>query len=238
MRPSPAPQGPAEGETRKDTRKALQYSPAVLPRTDPGGAGVACQGTGMRLRLGSGSEPGPGCTKAAAKAAAGGGGAVGIELRMCAGNPEAALWLAEAARRDIAGAGVVAVRLRSFVTRSAWGGSWRAGAGRAAAPRRQRDTGLRLRSWKRTTGRPRSQEAAERRPPAKAEMAGAERSTAHKEVILKMLAGLLDGGDDAGSPAALPAVEEEGKLGRLAQLLQRDRKAPCKNFFWKTFTSC
>ncbi|NXL21121.1 SMS2 protein, partial [Setophaga kirtlandii] len=72
-----------------------------------------------------------------------------------------------------------------------------------------------------------------------------ERSTVHKDAILKMLAGLLDGGDDVGSPAALPAVEEEGKLeeeraalGRLAQLLQRDRKAPCKNFFWKTFTSC
>ncbi|XP_057895350.1 somatostatin-1B-like isoform X1 [Melospiza georgiana] len=72
-----------------------------------------------------------------------------------------------------------------------------------------------------------------------------ERSTVHKDVILKMLAGLLDG-VDAGSEAALPdGEEEEGKLqgeraalGRLAQLPQRDRKAPCKNFFWKTFTSC
>ncbi|XP_036251958.1 somatostatin-2-like [Molothrus ater] len=71
-----------------------------------------------------------------------------------------------------------------------------------------------------------------------------ERSTVHKDVILKMLAGLLDG-VDVGSEAAFPGVEEEGKLeedgaalGRLAQLPQRDRKAPCKNFFWKTFTSC
>ncbi|XP_005427752.1 somatostatin-2-like [Geospiza fortis] len=71
-----------------------------------------------------------------------------------------------------------------------------------------------------------------------------ERSTVHKDVILKMLAGLLDG-VDAGSEAALPDMQEEGKLqedraalGRLAQLPQRDRKAPCKNFFWKTFTSC
>ncbi|NXR91080.1 SMS2 protein, partial [Hypocryptadius cinnamomeus] len=71
-----------------------------------------------------------------------------------------------------------------------------------------------------------------------------ERSTVHKDVILKMLAGLLDG-VDAGSEAAFPDVEEKGKLeedwaalGRLAQLSQRDRKAPCKNFFWKTFTSC
>lgn len=71
-----------------------------------------------------------------------------------------------------------------------------------------------------------------------------ERSTLRKDVILKMLAGLLDG-VDVGREAAFPDVEEEGKLeeeraalGRLAQLSQRDRKAPCKNFFWKTFTSC
>jgi len=55
-----------------------------------------------------------------------------------------------------------------------------------------------------------------------------------------MLAGLLESSD-----VASPDLEEEGKLeeeraalGRLAQLSQRDRKAPCKNFFWKTFTSC
>ncbi|XP_068068894.1 cortistatin [Anomalospiza imberbis] len=71
-----------------------------------------------------------------------------------------------------------------------------------------------------------------------------EQSTAHKGVILKMLAGLLDS-VDAGSEAAFPDVEEKGKLeedqaalGQLVQFSQRDRKAPCKNFFWKTFTSC
>ncbi|XP_015503896.1 somatostatin-2-like [Parus major] len=71
-----------------------------------------------------------------------------------------------------------------------------------------------------------------------------EQSTLRKDVILKMLAGLLDG-TDMGREAAFPGMEEEGKLeeeqallGRLAQLSQRDRKAPCKNFFWKTFTSC
>ncbi|NXH84472.1 SMS2 protein, partial [Edolisoma coerulescens] len=72
-----------------------------------------------------------------------------------------------------------------------------------------------------------------------------ERSTVRKDTILKMLAGLLDS-VDVGREAASPDVEEEGKLeggeravlGRLAQLSQRDRKAPCKNFFWKTFTSC
>ncbi|NWZ86199.1 cortistatin [Poecile atricapillus] len=70
-----------------------------------------------------------------------------------------------------------------------------------------------------------------------------EQSTLRKDVILKMLAGLLDG-TNVGREAAFPDVEEEGKLeeqallGRLSQLSQRDRKAPCKNFFWKTFTSC
>ncbi|NWV97314.1 SMS2 protein, partial [Machaerirhynchus nigripectus] len=71
-----------------------------------------------------------------------------------------------------------------------------------------------------------------------------ERSTLRKDALLKMLAGLLDGTDE-GREAASPDVEEAGKLeeeravlGRLVRLSQRDRKAPCKNFFWKTFTSC
>ncbi|XP_027643723.1 cortistatin isoform X2 [Falco peregrinus] len=71
-----------------------------------------------------------------------------------------------------------------------------------------------------------------------------EQSTARRDAILKMLAGLLDS-VDVGREAASPDIEEEGKLeeeravlGRLTQLSQRDRKAPCKNFFWKTFTSC
>ncbi|NXE39804.1 SMS2 protein, partial [Ptilorrhoa leucosticta] len=71
-----------------------------------------------------------------------------------------------------------------------------------------------------------------------------ERSMVRKDAVLKMLAGLLDS-MDVGREAASLDVEEEGKLeeeraalGRLAQLSQRDRKAPCKNFFWKTFTSC
>ncbi|NXW41787.1 SMS2 protein, partial [Nyctiprogne leucopyga] len=71
-----------------------------------------------------------------------------------------------------------------------------------------------------------------------------EQSTVRKDAILKMLAGLLDS-VDAGREAASPDLEEDDKLeeervvlGRLAQLSQRDRKAPCKNFFWKTFTSC
>ncbi|KFV03195.1 Somatostatin-2 [Tauraco erythrolophus] len=71
-----------------------------------------------------------------------------------------------------------------------------------------------------------------------------EQSAARQDAILKMLAGLLDG-VDAGRQAASPDLEDEGKLeeeraalGRLTQLSPRDRKAPCRNFFWKTFTSC
>ncbi|NXD79698.1 SMS2 protein, partial [Halcyon senegalensis] len=71
-----------------------------------------------------------------------------------------------------------------------------------------------------------------------------EQSTVRKDALLKMLAGLLDS-VDMGREAAAPDLEEESKLeeeravlGRLVQLSQRDRKAPCKNFFWKTFTSC
>ncbi|XP_064028047.1 cortistatin [Pogoniulus pusillus] len=71
-----------------------------------------------------------------------------------------------------------------------------------------------------------------------------EQNTVRKEAILKVLAGLLDS-VDAGRELGAPDMEEENKLeeeravlGRLAQLSQRDRKAPCKNFFWKTFTSC
>ncbi|NXD15772.1 SMS2 protein, partial [Nothocercus nigrocapillus] len=69
-----------------------------------------------------------------------------------------------------------------------------------------------------------------------------EQTRVRKDALLKMLVGLLEGAEDVGRQAA---SEEEGKaqeeravLGRLAQLSQRDRKAPCKNFFWKTFTSC
>ncbi|NXU19402.1 SMS2 protein, partial [Pardalotus punctatus] len=71
-----------------------------------------------------------------------------------------------------------------------------------------------------------------------------EWSTVHKDAVLKVLAGLLDS-VDVGHEAASPAVGDEGKLeeqravlGQLAQLSERNRKAPCKNFFWKTFTSC
>uniref|UniRef100_A0A8D0L5B3 Somatostatin/Cortistatin C-terminal domain-containing protein n=1 Tax=Sphenodon punctatus TaxID=8508 RepID=A0A8D0L5B3_SPHPU len=73
-----------------------------------------------------------------------------------------------------------------------------------------------------------------------------EQTKARKEMILKMLAGLLEGTDsgrDAAStdfeePLDNKLEEERSALGRLAQLTQRDRKAPCKNFFWKTYTSC
>ncbi|XP_061457617.1 somatostatin-2-like [Rhineura floridana] len=74
-----------------------------------------------------------------------------------------------------------------------------------------------------------------------------EQTKARKGLILKMLADLLDGMDVDRDTAASSNSENllEGKLEeepsvleRLSQLTQRDRKAPCKNFFWKTFTAC
>ncbi|KAK7132445.1 hypothetical protein R3I93_018856 [Phoxinus phoxinus] len=77
-----------------------------------------------------------------------------------------------------------------------------------------------------------------------------ELSKERKELILKLISGLLDGVDNsvlAGEIAPVPMdveeplesrLEERAVYNRLSQLPQRDRKAPCKNFFWKTFTSC
>ncbi len=77
-----------------------------------------------------------------------------------------------------------------------------------------------------------------------------ELSKERKELILKLISGLLDGADNsvlAGEIAPVPLdmeeplesrLEERAVYNRLSQLPQRDRKAPCKNFFWKTFTSC
>ncbi|CAL8323957.1 unnamed protein product [Merluccius merluccius] len=77
-----------------------------------------------------------------------------------------------------------------------------------------------------------------------------ELSKERKELILKLVSGLLDGAADSNmlpgepSPALLDLeeplesrLEERAVYNRLS-LPQRDRKAPCKNFFWKTFTSC
>uniref|UniRef100_A0A1A8I232 Somatostatin 3 n=1 Tax=Nothobranchius kuhntae TaxID=321403 RepID=A0A1A8I232_NOTKU len=75
-----------------------------------------------------------------------------------------------------------------------------------------------------------------------------ELSKERKELILKLVSGLLDGaldtnmlpGEEAPVDLEEPLesrLEERAVYHRLA-LPQRDRKAPCKNFFWKTFTSC
>lgn len=75
-----------------------------------------------------------------------------------------------------------------------------------------------------------------------------ELSKERKELILKLVSGLLDGaldtnmlpGDSAPVDLEEPLesrLEERAVYNRLS-LPQRDRKAPCKNFFWKTFTSC
>ncbi|XP_068197627.1 somatostatin-1B-like [Antennarius striatus] len=74
-------------------------------------------------------------------------------------------------------------------------------------------------------------------------------SKERKDLILKLVSGLLDGALDTNvlPGEASPSVdleeplesrlEERAVYNRLS-LPQRDRKAPCKNFFWKTFTSC
>lgn len=75
-----------------------------------------------------------------------------------------------------------------------------------------------------------------------------ELSKERKELILKLVSGLLDGALDTNmlpgevAPVDLEEplesrLEERAVYNRLS-LPQRDRKAPCKNFFWKTFTSC
>uniref|UniRef100_A0A3Q2P9N1 Somatostatin family member 7 n=1 Tax=Fundulus heteroclitus TaxID=8078 RepID=A0A3Q2P9N1_FUNHE len=75
-----------------------------------------------------------------------------------------------------------------------------------------------------------------------------ELSKERKELILKLVSGLLDGALDTNMlpGEAAPVDLEEPLASRLEEravynrlsLPQRDRKAPCKNFFWKTFTSC
>ncbi|XP_056589375.1 cortistatin [Triplophysa dalaica] len=77
-----------------------------------------------------------------------------------------------------------------------------------------------------------------------------ELSKERKELILKLVSGLLDGVDNNMLPGEMAPdsmdmeeplesrLEERAVYNRLSQLPQRDRKAPCKNFFWKTFTSC
>ncbi|XP_072101133.1 cortistatin [Mobula birostris] len=70
-----------------------------------------------------------------------------------------------------------------------------------------------------------------------------EMNKERKEVILKLLSGLLDSSSNQmGIESTFPNPEEmdEMKLeetSRFSHLPQRDRKG-CKNFFWKTFTSC
>ncbi|CAL8280420.1 unnamed protein product [Boreogadus saida] len=77
-----------------------------------------------------------------------------------------------------------------------------------------------------------------------------ELSKERKELILKLVSGLLEGAPDSNMLPGEPSdslleleeplesrLEERAVYNRLS-LPQRDRKAPCKNFFWKTFTSC
>ncbi|KAM4736790.1 somatostatin-1B-like [Anableps anableps] len=78
--------------------------------------------------------------------------------------------------------------------------------------------------------------------------ANRELSKERKELILKLVSGLIDGSLDTNmlpgetAPVDLEEplesrLEERAVYNRLS-LPQRDRKTPCKNFFWKTFTTC
>ncbi|KAM9445207.1 cortistatin [Clarias gariepinus] len=65
-----------------------------------------------------------------------------------------------------------------------------------------------------------------------------------KELLIALITRILNAGYNR-DPVPLEEeepiesrLEERAVYNRLAQLPQRDRKAPCKNFFWKTFTSC
>ncbi|XP_070615436.1 somatostatin-2-like [Erythrolamprus reginae] len=74
-----------------------------------------------------------------------------------------------------------------------------------------------------------------------------EQSKAQKN-LLKRLAGLLNGVNadrdsavaftDFEEPPEIKLEEEPLMLGQSQRLGQRNRKTPCKNFFWKTYTLC
>ncbi|XP_048417104.1 somatostatin-2 [Stegostoma tigrinum] len=73
--------------------------------------------------------------------------------------------------------------------------------------------------------------------------ANQELNKERKEVILKLLSGLLDtSSNQMGIENTFPDQEdmEEMKVEDRSRFnpLPRVRKASCKNFFWKTFTSC
>ncbi|KAM3824040.1 somatostatin-2-like [Vipera latastei] len=71
---------------------------------------------------------------------------------------------------------------------------------------------------------------------------------AQKLLALKMLAGLLNGADaNRDDDAARPDFEDllerkvredSGMMSQSPHVGPRDRKAPCKNFFWKTYSTC
>ncbi|XP_077167647.1 somatostatin-2-like [Paroedura picta] len=69
-----------------------------------------------------------------------------------------------------------------------------------------------------------------------------EQLKARKGLILKMLANLLDEverhHDTTVSVNSDNPLEDELGDEQQSQAGQRDRKAPCTNFYWKTFTAC
>ncbi|XP_053307810.1 cortistatin [Spea bombifrons] len=62
-----------------------------------------------------------------------------------------------------------------------------------------------------------------------------------KDLLLKLLSGLMDHPPEADAEASDPvepnAIPHSPSM-KFPHLPPRERKAPCKNFFWKTFTVC
>ncbi|XP_078497030.1 somatostatin-2-like [Lissotriton helveticus] len=72
-------------------------------------------------------------------------------------------------------------------------------------------------------------------------------SRVQKDVLLKVLTGLLDGRENnlIGGDSSLSADSEEPKedqtrleYRKSLHLPPRDRKVPCRHFYWKTYTPC
>ncbi|XP_008281052.1 somatostatin-1 [Stegastes partitus] len=58
-------------------------------------------------------------------------------------------------------------------------------------------------------------------------------------LLLKFMSELVAArGDETLGELEKEAVGREGAMRRNVPVSQRERKAGCRNFFWKTFTSC
>ncbi|XP_069804447.1 somatostatin-2-like [Dendropsophus ebraccatus] len=60
-----------------------------------------------------------------------------------------------------------------------------------------------------------------------------------EDLLLKLLSGWTDSAESNSQEMERAAADNlDAKLIPSLKFPQRERKAPCKNFFWKTFTLC